>query len=741
MTVPEISVLVLAPDPDAVPAALRTTLGSVRDQTMRAVEAVVVADLADGPEAAGGRHLLPLLPGETLEKNACRNLWETAERTGADMVVGRRTGPGRQPEPPWQHEVFGRSRVVASLEEVPELPAGGEPAGGWCARRELFEGEAFGDRVPGAVLAARAARIALVPHLAVRRPVRPAAPAADGAAATNRLTYCDHDPARTGRLVLAGRLADPFPDLPPGRPRRAALDLAGRRSGSRVRLPLTELRRDGTDLTWRADVRLPAALRPSGAGDRVWNLRLAVRAGADEALTEPSAVLQHFGELLLPARPRLSRLAGDTWRVCVTRQGGLALRLEARTPAVRRVRGVLRRVRPAAVRGALRGRLRSRKVKLRLYEALLCRLPMRRGSVVFESHMGKQYGDSPRAVYEEIRRRNLPLRCYWSHAASPDGFPADARLVRRWSWPYLTALARAEFWVDNQGFPPALHKPARTTYLQTWHGSAFKRMGSDEARVKMLNSAGRRRLQQAVDRFDHFLVRGEHDVRTLGRAYRLPETKLLRIGYPRNDQLVGGSARDAALAEQLGIPEGSQVVLYAPTFREGGGKEPRGPQPDVAGFAERFAERFGGEKMLLVRAHYLDRPAVPGAVEGTVIDVSARHDVTAVLGLADVLVTDYSSVMFDYALLDRPMVFYTPDLDAYTAERGSYFDLREHAPGPLTETEDDLFRVLAGLHDGKPGPDEYAAARRRFAAEFGGYDTGGAAAAVVDRFFGKGRGR
>ncbi|WP_199814730.1 CDP-glycerol glycerophosphotransferase family protein, partial [Streptomyces sp. NRRL WC-3549] len=233
--------------------------------------------------------------------------------------------------------------------------------------------------------------------------------------------------------------------------------------------------------------------------------------------------------------------------------------------------------------GRRRDRLRSRGLKVSVYHSWFLRLPVRRGSVVFESHMGTCYGDSPRAVHEEVRRRGLPLRCVWSHDGSPEGFPAGERLVRRWSWRYLWALARAEYWVDNQGFPQHLRKPSGTTYLQTWHGSAYKRMGFDERRVRMQNAPQRERLQHAVHRFDHFLVRSEHDVRTLARAYRLPERTLLRTGYPRNDVLFAARARDEAegrlprgpLAARLGLDDHRKVVLYAPTFRGGPGRRRR----------------------------------------------------------------------------------------------------------------------------------------------------------------------
>lgn len=462
---------------------------------------------------------------------------------------------------------------------------------------------------------------------------------------------------------------------------------------------------------------------------------------------------QKEGAPRFAARPRLGRLAGDTWEPYITLKDHFALRLTARRRPARTTHRLVRyatRFRPTRkakllVR-SLRKRLdryRSRGFKVPVYNTWLTRLPVRRGSVVLESHMGTCYGDSPRALYQEIRRQGLKLHATWSYDPSPAGFPDDARLVRRWSWRYLWALARAEYWVDNQGFPQQLHKPRHTTYLQTWHGSAYKRMGFDETRVRLQNAPGRERLQRAVDRFDHFLVRSEHDVNTLARAYRLPEERLLRTGYPRNDALIAERTRSETegrlprppLAGALGLDDHKKTVLYAPTFRGGPGKQRRARLLlDV----REFAERFGDTHTLLVRAHYLESARLPLCPPGTVVDVSRHHDVSELLALTDVLITDYSSIMFDFALLDRPVVLYAPDLEAYAAERGSYFDLREEAPGPVTATQEELFAALAEL---KKSDTRYADRRRAFVRRFGPYDRGDAARRIVAAVFAPGSSR
>lgn len=148
---------------------------------------------------------------------------------------------------------------------------------------------------------------------------------------------------------------------------------------------------------------------------------------------------------------------------------------------------------------------------------------------------------------------------------------------------------------------------------------------------------------------------------------------------------------------------------------------------------ERFADQFGDRYVLLVRSHYLNHVVLPPTVQGRVIDVSARHDVTPLLELADGLITDYSSVMFDYALLDRPLVFFTYDYDEYVHEgRGTYFDLLEHAPGPVVRTEDAFHEAIKSFESQAL---EYAKSRKEFLAKFGEYDQGNAAQSIVDQFF------
>jgi CDP-glycerol glycerophosphotransferase len=548
----------------------------------------------------------------------------------------------------------------------------------------------------------------------------------------------------SGTVRLAGRVTNPLGVIPPGARLKGELEFGARREGVRFqtfRFPLETLRHEGEAIAWAATADLGRGLRPVGVVDAVWDVRLHLEVDGVRTTTRLTAFEPGLAAGQLTVRPRLTRLVADRIEPQISSRGHLSFRLvpgkKVNALVLRGIHGSPGRLAKSGYRRArsARGRLAAGNTKIRLYHEVFSRLPVRKGLVVFESHLGRQYSDSPRAIYQEMRRQGLEFQAVWAYADNPRGFPEDAVLVRRWSLPYLNALARAEFWIDNQSYPLKLAKRPETTYLQTWHGSALKRMGFDAPEWKLKSRTEQTEQQRCLDRFDRFLVRSEHDVRTLARAFRLQEKALLRVGYPRNDALV--RAREAAsrgtvgrppLAAELGIPEGSQILLYAPTFRQAGQRRFELPF-DV----ERFADTFGDRYVLLVRSHYLNHVVLPPSVRGRVVDVSAHHDVTPLLTLADGLITDYSSVMFDYALLDRPMFFFAYDYEEYAHQgRGTYFDLLERAPGPVVRTEGDLYAALGSLEKQAA---KYSGARERFVADFGEYDTGHAAQSIVDQFF------
>lgn len=548
---------------------------------------------------------------------------------------------------------------------------------------------------------------------------------------------------RDGDLVtVAGSFTNPLGRITVESAPKAQLVITDRRSKQRVFRAKAQLAVDEQRIGWTVTFEPEKLLRPVGLIDPLYSVRLHVAVGAESADLALFADDDVLTGLRLPTRPKLSRLTADLLQGYRTDSGNLALRLEADgsaaklgTAAISGVRnthiGARAWARAAELQKSLRQRKNKRATKLSWYENIFLKMPVKKGTVVFESHMGKQFSDSPRAIYEEMKRQGIKFSPIWVYASQPTGFPSDAKLVQRNSWAYLQALGQAEFWIDNQGFPHDLRKRPETTYIQTWHGSAFKRMGFDEANIKAQTEKQQERLQNAINRFDYFMVRSEHDVRTLTKGLRVG-AELLRVGYPRNDALVnGGNEKELAkLRKQLNL-DGRRVVLYAPTFRPSDIRRRGGLELPFD--LDEFVQRFGDDTILLVRPHYLVGFALPPAYGHSVRNVANVHDVTPLMQIADALITDYSSLMFDYSLLNRPMIFHVPDYDDYVgSSRGAYFDLSATAPGPLTRTSEDLIAAIADL-DGNETT--YAGKRRDFVAQFGEYDTGQAAKAIVDRFF------
>lgn len=354
---------------------------------------------------------------------------------------------------------------------------------------------------------------------------------------------------------------------------------------------------------------------------------------------------------------------------------------------------------------------------IRHYNRVLTRLPVSPGLIVFESMLGAQYSDSPRAIYEELRRRGLASRAVWSVARDAVGFPDDVPTVRRWTPDWYRALATAQAWVTNQGFPAGLRKPARTTFVQTWHGTPLKRMGRDDP-AKASDPAAMSAMLAASALWDVVPVPSDYFTETIVEAFG-STAQVLPVGMPRNDVLLqplSSTERASRLASLRLSPD--PVALFAPT-RKGRLDAP----PVSPGFWSSC------DMPVMQRLHYTDVREEAWEPSPSVVDVSAVPDMASLLQVADVLVTDYSSSMFDFALTDRPIVLFQPDQDEYLATRGLIYDIREFAPGPIATTEAELRSLLGSVSSWAT---EFAPARAAYRDRFGTYESGVAAAAVVD---------
>ena len=341
-------------------------------------------------------------------------------------------------------------------------------------------------------------------------------------------------------------------------------------------------------------------------------------------------------------------------------------------------------------------------------------------SVFLESFHGRTVACNPAAIDREIHRRFPAVRRYWSVSRDGVVVPEGAVAVRVGTPEWLAARAEAELVVLNDWVEDAWRPRRGQFLLQTWHGTPLKRIA--------LGRRGRTpRLVAAVvkqsTRWSAMLAQNPFGAQALRRSYAVVRP-MWTLGYPRNDVLVTGA--DPGLRERLGLST-PRVAMYAPTWRDGA-LEAADPLDAVL-----LAELLGPSWTVLVRGHArtLDRRT---EVHGDrVVDVSGHPDVSDLLAITDVLVTDYSSVMFDFSATGRPIVFFVADEERYEHEvRGFAWDLRSRAPGPLVRTVEECADAVASADE----PTErarWAARYRRWREDFNPLDDGRASARVVDR--------
>lgn len=379
-----------------------------------------------------------------------------------------------------------------------------------------------------------------------------------------------------------------------------------------------------------------------------------------------------------------------------------------------------------------RGAYRQQRLR-RVYATARAAGPLR-DAVLYSSFDGRQYSDSPRAVHEELVRRQAPVEHLWVVRDRQVTLPRGVRPVEPHSADWYEALARSRCVVTNTQLPEWFERAEGQHVVQTWHGTPLKRIGRDLTGSAHADEAYVTTLPRRAAQWSVLVSPNSFSTPVMRRAFGYDGT-VLESGYPRNDLLHApdrGKVADA-VRELLRIPEGKRVILYAPTWREDqpkkGGRYGLDLQLDLAQAAQGLAD----DHVLLVRRHYLVGGAVPGASSdldagGFVRDVSRYPDVAELMLISDALVTDYSSLMFDFAQTGRPMYFHAYDLEHYRDTlRGFYFDFGAAAPGPVVA---DTAALVAALRDPEtrlPG-DAYD----RFRETFCDLDDGTAAARVAD---------
>ncbi|HET8690045.1 MAG TPA: CDP-glycerol glycerophosphotransferase family protein, partial [Candidatus Saccharimonadales bacterium] len=303
--------------------------------------------------------------------------------------------------------------------------------------------------------------------------------------------------------------------------------------------------------------------------------------------------------------------------------------------------------------------------------------------------------------------------------------------------------AQAKYWVTNSMIPLEVAKKTDQVLLQTWHGTPLKRLRNDivEDTKNAMNSVKDFKRKNDADtvRYDYMVSPSRFASRAFETAFDLKrlgkQDILIETGYPRNDYLFKFKPTDVqAIKSRLGLPENKKVLLYAPTWRDDQHTASQGYVYRSPTDWDYLQDKLADDWVILFRAHYMVANAFNfDKYQGFIYNVSDLDDVNQLYVTADALMTDYSSVFFDYANLKRPMLFYMYDLDHYKDElRGFYFDIKE-LPGDIVKTEAAIVKDLADLGAYQA---RYAKKYDAFNQKFNYLDDAMASRRVIDKVFG-----
>lgn len=366
-------------------------------------------------------------------------------------------------------------------------------------------------------------------------------------------------------------------------------------------------------------------------------------------------------------------------------------------------------------------------------------LPVDEKLILFESGLGKQFADSPRIIYEEIIRRNLDYKIIWSCNKNIRFYDPNTKRIRKLSPSYYYYLARAKYWVNNQNFPTYIKKRPQTTYLQTWHGTPLKKMLYDIENIMGRTEGYLERVGNAVKDWDYLVSPSRYATNAFRSAFKF-KGKILETGYPRNDlfyneNIIEIQDEKQRITQRLNLPENKKLVLYAPTFRDNSGTKKNEFKFNFNMDLYEMKEKLGDDYVILLRTHVAinSKTKIDKDLRDFVFNVSNYSDIQELLLISDILITDYSSVMFDYANTKKPMLFYTYDLEEYRDNiRGFYMDFEKEAPGPLMKDTNDIIKNLSNIENVKL---DYQEKYNDFYEKYCSLEDGKATDRIVDQIF------
>ena len=344
-----------------------------------------------------------------------------------------------------------------------------------------------------------------------------------------------------------------------------------------------------------------------------------------------------------------------------------------------------------------------------IYHMIYRLIPVDQHTILFLSFHGRGYSDNPKAIYEQMRKdeRFKDYHFVWCIKNNKQKTIEieGATIISYLSVAYFFYLSRAKYWVFNCKMPAYIAKKENQIYLQTWHGTPLKRLGHDIHvdkdttfyRSQLSAEEMYRTYDVDVARYNYMISPNSFCTDIFQSAFAIDRARLIETGYPRNDILTNATAEQKqAIKDRLGIPSDKKVLLYAPTWRDN--------QYVRAGYTfkleadfKKWKEMLADDYVVVFKPHYLiiNETAKDESLKGFLFNIEANEDISSLYLIADALVTDYSSVFFDYAILNRPIYFYMYDIESYKDElRGFYIDIYKDLPGKIYDQEQAMLEAI-----------------------------------------------
>lgn len=343
-------------------------------------------------------------------------------------------------------------------------------------------------------------------------------------------------------------------------------------------------------------------------------------------------------------------------------------------------------------------------------------------SILFSAH-GRKYNDSPKAIYEYllIHPEYCEYKFYWAiEEGCNSEIPGEYISIKPDTIKYFYTALKCKYWVTCVNIERGLKfKRRKTIYMNTWHGIPIKTVGNE--------AVGRKDYD--FSHVDYFCISGEYEVDLYKRSFNVETNQLIKCGMPRNDELYNTTGYQIVeLKKKLGLPLEKKILLYVPTWRDSkdGGKSYQIKPPMDLILWEKV---LGNDYVLLFRAHPYTNELLGVDFNDFVRDFTDYPNINDLMKVSDILISDYSATIFDYSILERPIICFAYDLVEYSNERGFAMNISAEMPGGVSLTEKEVIKRIVGCD-----LEEECNAVRKFKQKYIEYG-GNATEACVDKMF------